>query len=53
MFRNISKSQESLCPEETYSYVDNKLQNRGILFFSMLLCIISINSVNRFQKQNI
>lgn len=32
-FRNIVKNQESLNQEETYSYTDNKLQNRGILYF--------------------
>lgn len=40
MFRDIAKNQESLDPEETYSCADNKLQNRGMLYFFMLLYVI-------------
>lgn len=53
MFRDIAKSQESLVPEETYSCADNKLQNRGMLYFSLLLYVIFINLANGFEKQNV
>lgn len=53
MFRDIEKSQESLDPEETYSCADNKLQNRGMLYFSMLLYVIFTNLANSFEKQNV
>lgn len=53
MFRDIAKSQESLDPEETYSCADNKLQNRGMLYFSMLLYVIFINLANGFDKQTV